>query len=267
MTDLWSGTYAEPAYWTDTAEALIASAQLRPGMRILDLGSGAGGTLFRALDRVEASGHVTGIEIDSEWAAWLQQEIAKREIRNAENLRMDGKATDFPDNSFDAVILGMVGLDDDYDPDSATILNNAPTMREVRRVLKPGQFVYCSGWLWQDDTEWIGELVRRRLPGCVKRGYFPMSARDFSALLAFAEFEAIRTEDFDADYTFDHPAEWMACVDYMWEEELEHIKADPDSLSAFEQDALSLLADHADDNGKITYRRAAVLASAQKPLS
>jgi len=266
MRSLWNGAYKEPTVWTEAAEALVASTDLQPGMRVLDLGSANGETLFRALARVGESGRVVGIEVEADWVEWLQQEIAKREISNAENHLMDGRSMHFPDGAFDAVIMGMGGLDDDYDAETATIIDGAPLMCEVRRVLKPGQFVDCSGWLWQEDNEWMGELVRRQFPGCSKRGYFPMTEGDYMDLLAFAGFEEIHTTTFEGHYTFDDPAEWMACVGYMWEAELERIKAQTDTLRAFEQDALDLLAEHEDDTGRIAYTRRAILVSARKPL-
>ena len=63
MQDLWSGAYKEPAVWADVAEALISSADLQSGMRILDLGSANGETLFRVLARVGTSGSVVGTRL------------------------------------------------------------------------------------------------------------------------------------------------------------------------------------------------------------
>ena len=265
MTNLWNGVYRQPAVWDDTAAALIAWADLQPGMYILDLGSADGGTLFPALDRVGQSGSVVGIEVEKDWVTWLQKEIAKREIPNAKNLLMDGTSMTFPNDSFDAVIMGMVGLDEDYDPDRETVIHEAPLMREVHRVLKPGCTVHCSGWFSQEDTEWMGDLIRRHLPGCAKRGYFPMTEAGYVHLLEFAGFERIRATTFERRYTFENPAEWMACTEYVWEKEITRIKADPDVLLAFEHDAFELLAEHRDENGKIAYMRPAILISAQKP--
>ena len=63
MNELWNGTYREPAYWQDTAEALIALADLVPGMRVLDVGSAGGGTLFPALGEIGDTGSIVGIEL------------------------------------------------------------------------------------------------------------------------------------------------------------------------------------------------------------
>jgi len=142
--DLWSGTYVEPAVWDETARALLALADLRPGMRALDVGSAGGGTMFPALDRIGDAGSIVGIEVEKDWVEWLQKEIAERGIGNAENLLMNGQSMSFPDDAFDVVIMGMVGLDEDYDFETETIINEAPLMREVYRVLKPGHFLYNS---------------------------------------------------------------------------------------------------------------------------
>jgi SAM-dependent methyltransferase len=265
--DLWGGTYKKPAVWAETARALIGLADLRPGMRVLDVGSAGGGTLFPALERIGETGSIVGIEVEEDWVEWLSNEIAKRGIRNAENLQMNGQSMSFPDASFDAVIVGLVGLDEDYDFEAGRVINGAPLLREVFRALRPGGFVYESNWLWQDDSEWMGELVRRRLPDCSKRGYFPGTENGYVALLRFAGFEDVRVASFEGRYTFDAPAEWMACVGPMWEEELERIKKEPRVLEAFERDAFGLLAGHTDDEGRIAYERSAILVSARKPGS
>jgi len=90
MRDLWDGSYVESPVWDETARALISSANLQPGMRVLDVGSAGGGTLFPALERIGETGSIVGIEVDREWVDWLQKEISKRGIRNAENRLMDG---------------------------------------------------------------------------------------------------------------------------------------------------------------------------------
>lgn len=265
MSDLWSGTYKESAVWEETAQALIEMAGLQAGMRVLDVGSAGGGTLFPALDRIGDAGSIVGIEVEEDWVEWLQKKIAERGIGNAENLLMNGQSMSFPDDGFDAVIMGMVGLDEDYDFENGQIVNGAPLMREVFRVLKPGHFLYNSNWLRQEDNEWMGELVRRHFPDCTKRGYFPGTEDGYVALLEFAGFEDIRVVPFEGHYTFDDPAQWMACVEHVWEEELEQIKAQPDVQRAFEKDAFDLLSNHVNAEGRLAYTRSAILVAARKP--
>jgi SAM-dependent methyltransferase len=236
-------------------------------MRVLDVGSAGGGTMFPALDRIGETGSIVGIEVEEDWVEWLGNEIARRGIRNAENLLMNGHSMAFPDDAFDAVIVGLVGLDEDYDFEAGRTIEGAPLLREVFRVLKPGCLVHNSNWLRQDDSEWMGELVRRRLPECTKRGYFPGTRDGYVDLLETVGFEGVRVESFEGHYTFEDPAEWMACVGYVWEEELERIKREPELLEAFERDAFALLNEQLNDDGKLAYSRSAILVSARKPRS
>jgi len=265
MVDLWSGTYVRPAVWEETAAALVRMSGIEPGMRILDVGSAGGGTLFPALERIGETGSIVGIEVEEDWVEWLCNEIAERGVPNAENLLMNGQSMSFPNSSFDAIIMGMVGLDEDYDFETGRIINGAPLMRDVFRVLKPGCFLYNSNWLRQDDNEWMGELVRRYIPGCTKRGYFPGTKGGYLELLRTVGFERVQTTSFEGNYTFAEPAEWVACLRHIWKEELEQIRALPEVSQAFEHDALDVLSDHVDDEGNLAYRRTAILLSAKKP--
>jgi hypothetical protein len=138
-------------------------------------------------------------------------------------------------------------------------------IREIFRVLKPGCYLYISNWLWQDDNEWMGQLVRRQLPGCRKRGYFPATQEGYLDLLQGVGFEDVRVVPFKGHYTFDDPAEWLAVMKHIWEDELEQIRAKPGILRAFEQDAFDLLASHINEEGKLTYTRSAILVAARKP--
>ena len=79
MGDLWGGTYRNPEYWGETALALISTAELPPGSVVLDVGTGYGGTLFRALDRIGESGRIVGIDVEAECVDWTK----KRRSRNA----------------------------------------------------------------------------------------------------------------------------------------------------------------------------------------
>ncbi len=269
MRDLWSGTYDRPAFWDETAEELISMAQLLPGSAVLDVGTGYGGTLFRALDRIGESGRIVGIDVEAECVEWTKKEVAKRGIPNAEILLMNARSMGFPDASFDVAIAGMVGLDEDYDFDVGKTIDGAPMIREIVRVLRHGGRLYTSSWLWQEHLEWMSELVRRHLPDCDKRGrgYFPGTKEGYIDLLSGAGFADIRAVTFDERYTFDDPANWMAAINHIWEPELDRIRAlPPERLRRFEEDVFDLLAGHVNKQGKLAYRISAVLVAAQKPV-
>ncbi len=266
MRDLWNGAYDRPTFWDETAAELISMAELPPGSAVLDVGTGYGGTLFRALDRIGESGRITGIDVEAECVDWTKKEVAKRGISNAEILLMNARSMSFPDASFDVAIAGMVGLDEDYDFGAGKTIDGAPMIREIFRVLRHGGHLYISSWLWQEHLEWMGELVRRHLPDCDKRGYFPGTEEGYVDLLSGAGFERIRTATFDGHYTFDDPANWMATSNHSWEPELDRIRAlPPERLRRFEEDTFDLLAAHVTDQGKLGYGILALFVAAQKP--
>jgi len=59
----------QAAMWQGATEALLDRAGLGPGMTCLDVGSGPGSVMRLMADRVGASGHVTGLEIDGQLGA------------------------------------------------------------------------------------------------------------------------------------------------------------------------------------------------------
>lgn len=104
---------------------------LRPGMRVLDVGSGPGTITVDLAARV-APGSVTALEVTEEALALTRAEAAARRQPNVEYATGDVHALPFPDDSFDVVhahqVLQHVG-----DPVRA--------LREMRRVCRPGGIV------------------------------------------------------------------------------------------------------------------------------
>ncbi len=125
---------------------------LRPGMSLLDCGSGPG-SITVGLAEALAPGEVVGIDI-----AAVQVETARKlaETRGITNVRFevgDIYALQFPDNSFDAAYASHV-LHHLRDPLRA--------LSEIRRVVRPGGMVGIidpdwGSWLLEPSTE----LLRR----------------------------------------------------------------------------------------------------------
>jgi O-methyltransferase/aklanonic acid methyltransferase len=52
-----------PDYWDYFGVRLVECAGLTPGMKVLDIGSGTGSSLFPAADMVGPSGYAIGVDI------------------------------------------------------------------------------------------------------------------------------------------------------------------------------------------------------------
>ena len=127
---------------------LLKAAQLEPGLRVLDVGSGTGIAAEGAAAIVGASGHITATDISP---AMLEQ--ARQRLGNLANFAFsveDAQAMSFLDASFDRVICNMAVM---YFSDPARGL------AEMRRVLRPGGRVAISV-----NTSPAASMISRVLP-------------------------------------------------------------------------------------------------------
>jgi SAM-dependent methyltransferase len=136
----------------------LAFADMEEGMRVLDLGSGAGIDVFLAAQKVGPAGKAIGLDMTDQMLALARKNRETLGISNAEFLK--GEIEDMPieSNSVDRII-------------SNCVINLVPDKRrafaEMHRVLKPG------GKFTISDIVSIGRIpddVRRDLElwaGCV----------------------------------------------------------------------------------------------------
>jgi SAM-dependent methyltransferase len=107
----------------------LALTEIKPGMTVLDLGSGAGFDAFLALNRVGPTGHVIGVDMTNDMLALARENARKRGATNVEFRK--GMIEDLPVESgtVDYVISNCVI---NLSPDKPAVF------REIARVLKPG---------------------------------------------------------------------------------------------------------------------------------
>ncbi len=107
----------------------LAFADMAEGMRVLDLGSGAGIDVFLAAKKVGPTGKAIGLDMTDEMLALARRNKATLGIENAEFLK--GEIEDMPieSNTVDRIL-------------SNCVINLVPDKRrafaEMHRVLKPG---------------------------------------------------------------------------------------------------------------------------------
>ena len=183
--------YATPDV-VEQRRAVLAALALRPGERVLDIGSGPGYLAAEMAGAVGAGGLVHGID-----ASPGMLEVARRRARApgsapVELVQADATALPFPDGSFDAAVSTQVY---EYVEDMPAAL------AEARRVLVPGGrlLVLDTDWdsaVWRsgDDARmarvleaWDDHLVHpdlpRRLPSLLRAAGFTLAHAEVVSIL------------------------------------------------------------------------------------
>ncbi len=100
--------------------------QLRPGMRVLDVGCGPG-TITLGLAEAVAPGEVIGVDLQEGLVERARGLAAQRGVSNVRFERADAYELPFPDGSFDAALAHRVVMH---------LADPVRGLREVRRVLR-----------------------------------------------------------------------------------------------------------------------------------
>jgi arsenite methyltransferase len=107
----------------------LALAEIKPGMTVLDLGSGAGFDTFLAWRKVGPSGRVIGVDMTDDMLARARENADKLGATNVEFRKGLIEKLPVEDNSVDLVISNCV----------INLSTNKPAVfGEIARVLKPG---------------------------------------------------------------------------------------------------------------------------------
>ncbi|MFT4035147.1 MAG: methyltransferase domain-containing protein [Patulibacter sp.] len=168
-------------------EAMIATAQLQPGERVLELGSGLGATGLVAAAQVGEEGAVVLSDAAQRMVERLRERtkgIANVEVRElyAEALKFDTAATD-------AVLARWMYM---------LLLDPVSALQETRRVLAPGGRVVLAAWTGAEDNPWRGATF----PALRDRGLVGAPDADGPHLFAWADPDRI-IEALDAAAFFD----------------------------------------------------------------
>jgi arsenite methyltransferase len=106
-----------------------ALAQLKPGEKVLDLGSGGGMDVLLSARRVGPGGHAYGVDMTDEMLSLAEANKARSGLANATFLKGTIEAVPLPPGTVDVVISNcVINLAED----------KGAVIREAYRVLKPG---------------------------------------------------------------------------------------------------------------------------------
>lgn len=138
-------------FFAPLGRELVARAEVRPGERVLDVGTGRGHVLLPAATAAGPAGAVTGVDRSPAMVDLTAADVARRGLAHVSVRVGDAAAPDVPPGSVDAVLAGFVLF---LLPDVAAALG------AYRSVLVPGGRFAASTYGPPDPH---AEEARRRL--------------------------------------------------------------------------------------------------------
>jgi SAM-dependent methyltransferase len=136
----------------------LALAEIKPGMTVLDLGSGAGFDALLAWRQVGLGGRVIGVDMTDDMLARARDNASKLEAHNVEFRKGHIEKLPVENGSVDFVISNCVI---NLSPDKAAVF------REIHRVLKPnGRFAVSDIILLAELPEAVAGDVNAYV-GCI----------------------------------------------------------------------------------------------------
>ena len=122
---------------------LITECGIKPGMRVLDFGTGAGDVALLVAQTVGPSGRVVGVDHDERSVRLSQQRATAAGLRNA-TFAVGGDKSLARHGPFDAAIGRLVLV---QQPDAGA------TVRRIAGVVKPGGVVAFLEWSGFDESQ------------------------------------------------------------------------------------------------------------------
>jgi SAM-dependent methyltransferase len=146
-----------------------AVAELRPGERVLDLGSGGGIDVILSARRVGPTGRAIGLDMTDEMLDLARRNATEAGVDNVEFVRGTIESIPLPGASVDVVISNCV---------INLAADKAAVFREIARVLRPGGRVGVSDVVADDALDPAERAERGSFSGCI------------AGALSFAEYRA-----------------------------------------------------------------------------
>jgi len=163
-----------------------AVADLQPGERVLDLGSGGGIDVLLSARRVGPSGYAYGLDMTEDMLALARRNAAEAGATNVEFLKGQIEAIPLPDAAVDVVISNCVV---NLSPDKAAVL------AESARVLVPGGRLGITDIVADDGLTAEQRAERGSWAGCIAGA---LTVTEYKSLLldaGFTDVEITRTHE------------------------------------------------------------------------
>ncbi len=130
---------------------ILAALDLKPGQRVLDVGSGTGYYSLETARRIGDGGRLTCLDIQGEMLVRTRRRLCAAGFESAEFVRASAEHLPFLSGSFDHVLLVTV---------LGEIPDRSQALREIRRALRPGGRLSVSEQL--PDPDFVTPSTLRR---------------------------------------------------------------------------------------------------------
>jgi SAM-dependent methyltransferase len=184
--------------FTPVVEGVIRRACLKPGEKVLDLGTGTASLAIEAAALVGATGRVTAVDISPEMLSLAKGRVAESGSSNIE--LCEGRAEEIPaeDAAFDVVLASLSLM---------YVIDRAAAARELRRVLRPGGRLVAAVWAGPErcDIVLFQQTAGKFAPAPPVSGVGPGALADPAAFLEQLTRVGInaRAEAEELAFTFD----------------------------------------------------------------
>ncbi|MFZ5861250.1 MAG: class I SAM-dependent methyltransferase [Nitrospirota bacterium] len=187
---------------------LVGDARLRPGHRVLDLGSGTGYPAVLAAQAVGPKGEVVGLDVADDMLEAARRKAKALGLANVAFRPADVTTLPFDARSFDAVISRFCLM----------FLPDVPkAVAEVARVLKPGGYVAAAVWSSPDKNPFgrasidvIKTFIDVPTPAPDQPGIFRLAPPgDLLGMMTRAGLTGLGDEEVIAESPFASPQEFL----------------------------------------------------------
>ena len=192
QTGIWdriSGLYAQEVdrRFVPVVEAVIARAALKPGERVLDLGTGTGAVAAHAAAVVGRDGGVIGNDISSDMLLLAKRRVTDLGLKNVEFRKGRAEAIPGEDSTFDAVLASLSLM---------YVIDRGAAAREIARVLRPGGRLVAAVWAASEECDIVTfqQTAGRFAPAPPVPGVGPGALADPGAFLSQLSRAGIRTQ-------------------------------------------------------------------------
>jgi arsenite methyltransferase len=164
----------------------LAVADLRPGERVLDLGSGGGIDVLLSARRVGETGRAFGLDMTDEMLALARRNAAAAGATNVDFLKGTIEAIPLPAESIDVVISNCV---------INLSVDKAAVLAEMFRVLAPGGRIGVSDVVAEDQLSPEDRAERGSYVGCIAGALSRQEYLDGLRAVGFADVAVTFTHE------------------------------------------------------------------------